>query len=167
MSKNIVVAKILTSHGVKGFVKLESYMENFKDIFNYADDLHDINGKKFKISFVGTVKPNVFITKVDGVLDMDIAKNLRNTELYLDSSLLTKNEKDGFYYNDLINLKVRSLDGKSTGIVKSVDDFGAGTVVEIKWEHEASEESLPFIKDYFKEINIIEGYIVIDRPQYV
>ena len=67
MSKKIVVAKILTSHGVKGFVKLESYMEKPKDIFNYCNDLFDKNNKQFKIKFIGTLKHNIFITQVEGI----------------------------------------------------------------------------------------------------
>ncbi len=153
MSKNIVVAKILTSHGVKGFVKLESYMEKPRDIFNYSDNLYDANNKKFKINFVGTAKPNIFITKVDGIDDMDVAKSYRNTELYMDMDLLPDAGEDEFYYNELIGLKARSTNGKSEGVVVGVDDFGAGTVVEIKWDGEKMEESLPFVDEYFKEIH--------------
>ena len=167
MSKNIVVAKILTSHGVKGFVKLESYMEKPKDIFNYADDLYDVNNKKFKIKFVGTAKPNVFIAKIDGIDDMDVAKSYRNTELYMDMDLLPETGEDEFYYNELIGLKAKSTDGKSKGVVVGVDDFGAGTVIEIKWDGEKLEESLPFVDDYFKEIDVESGYLVVDRPEYV
>jgi len=167
MSKNIVVAKILTSHGVKGFVKLESYLENPKDVFKYENNLHDIKGKNFKASFVGTVKSNIFITKIDGISDMDIAKSFSGTELFLEMELLPKNNGDEFYYNELIGLEARTVDKKSVGIVKSVDDFGAGVVVEIKWEKESMEESIPLIKDYFKEVNVDEGYVLIDRPSYI
>ena len=168
MSKNIVVAKILTSHGVKGYVKLESYMEDPKDIFKYSNDLYDKNNKQFKISFIGTIKPNIFITKIDGITELETAKSWRNTELYLDMDLLPEIEDDdSFYYNELIGLETRSLDNKSKGIIISIDDFGAGPVVEIKWEDEKMEESLPFVKDYFKDINIKEGYVVIDRPTYI
>lgn len=167
MSKKIVVAKILTSHGVKGFVKLESYMEKPKDIFNYSDNLYDVNGKKFKIDFVGTAKPNIFISKIEGITDMDVAKSYRNTELYMDMDLLPDTNEDEFYYNELIDLKAKSLDGKSLGVIVGVDDFGAGVVIEIKWDGEKSEESLPFIEDYFKEIDIEKGYVIVDRPEYI
>ena len=78
---------------------LESYMEKPKDIFNYSNNLYDKNNKKFKISFVGTVKPNIFITKIDGITDMDVAKSYRNTELYMDMDLLPDTNEDEFYYN--------------------------------------------------------------------
>lgn len=167
MSKDIIIAKILTCHGVKGFVKLESYMEKPKDIFNYLNDLHDKNNRKFKINFIGTVKPNVFITKVDGIDDMDVAKSYRNTELYINMNLLPEAATGEFYYNELIGLKVKDYIGKSEGVVISVDDFGAGTVVSIKWDNEKMEESLPFIEEYFKEMNVENGYLVVERPEYV
>lgn len=167
MSKNIVVAKILTSHGVKGFVKLESYMEKPRDIFNYSDKLFDINGKQFKIKFIGTAKPSVFITKVEGIDTVECARSYRNTELYMDINLLPKTDNGEFYYNDLIGLKAKSLDGESEGIVVNVDDYGAGVVIEIKWNGEKMEEILPFNYDYFKEIDLDNGFIIVDRPEYI
>ena len=167
MGKNIVVAKILSTHGVRGFVKMESYMEKQKDVFNYSNDLYDKDNKKIKISFVGTSKPNIFITKLDGVEDMDLAKCYRNTELYMDIDLLPKTKENEFYYNELIGLKTKSLDGKSAGEILNIDDYGAGIVVEIKWDGEKNLESLPFDKNYFKEISVKDGYVVIDRPDYI
>ena len=167
MGKKIVVAKILTSHGVKGHVKMESYMEKPKDIFNYANDLCDANDNPIKIGFVGTLKPNIFITKIDGLNDMDIAKNYRNTELFMDMDLLPESDDDEYYYNELIGLEARTTNGKTKGVVTAVDDYGAGTVIEIKWKDEKLEESLPFIDDYFKEVNVDKGYVLVERPEYI
>lgn len=167
MEKNVVVAKILTTHGVKGFVKLESYMERPKDVFNYSDKLYDKNNKNVKIKFVGTSKPNVFITEIDGINDMDLAKSYKNVELYLNLKFLPETKSNEFYFNELIGLKTKSINGKNIGEIVSVDDFGAGIVVEIKWENEKNTESLPFVKDYFKEINTREGFVIIDRPEYI
>lgn len=167
MSKKIVVAKILTSHGVKGFVKMESYMDKPKDIFNYSDNLYDVNNKKFKVEFIGTAKPGVFITRVEDINSMESAKSYRNTELYVDINLLPENKDDSFYFEELIGLEARSVDGKSKGTINSIDDFGAGVVVEVKWNGEKMEESIPFVEEYLKEINLEKGFILVERPDYV
>ena len=166
MSKKIVVAKILTSHGVKGFVKLESYMEKPKDIFNYCNDLFDKNNKQFKIKFIGTLKSHMCITQIEGIKSPESAQSWRNTELYLDINLLPETD-DEFYCEELIGLKVKSTDNKYLGEIIGIDDYGAGVVVEIKWQNEKMPEVLPFIEEYFKEINIEEGYIVVERPEYI
>lgn len=166
MSKKIVVAKILTSHGVKGFVKLESYMENSKDIFNYSNNLYDINNKQFNIKFVGTIKPNTFIVQVDGINSPESAKSWRNTELYIDTKLLPRIDNE-FYCDELVGLSVKSTDNKYHGNVISIDDYGAGTVIEIEWQNEKMPEILPFIEEYFKEINVEDGYIIVERPKYI
>ena len=137
MSKKIVIAKVLTSHGVKGFVKLESYMEKPKDIFNYSNVLYDKHNKQFKIKFIGTIKPNVFITQIDGISSPEVAKSWRNTELYIDINLLPKID-DEFYYNELIGMEVVSSNNNSRGKIIGIDDYGAGTVVEIKDEIEGT-----------------------------
>ncbi len=167
MSKKIVIAKILTAHGVKGFVKLESFMEKAKDIFNYSENLYSDNGKNFKIKFIGKSKDNVFITQVEGINSPEAAKSWRNTELYIDINLLPESEDGDYYYNELIGLEANSTDNKSKGKIISVDDFGAGIVVEIKWDDEKMTETLPFIEDYFKEIDTKKGKILVERPEYV
>ncbi|HSQ97219.1 MAG TPA: ribosome maturation factor RimM [Rickettsiales bacterium] len=167
MGKKIVIAKILTTHGVRGFVKLESFMEKPKDIFNYSDNLYDKNNKQIKINFVGTSKPNIFVVKIEGVEDMDLAKNYRNLELYIDLSLLPHTKEEEFYFNELIGLKTESFDKKSKGKIVGIDNFGAGIVVEIEWENEKDLESIPFIKDYFREVNAKDGYVIVERPEYI
>lgn len=167
MLKKVVIAKILTSHGVKGNVKLESYMDNPKDIFKYSNELYDSVGKKFAIKFVGTLKPNVFMASIDGINDMDTAKSFRNTELFVDMDLLPQiKDSETFYFNQLIGLNAKSINLNKNGIVSNVYDFGAGTIIEIKWEDEKIEETLPFNNDFIKEINIEKGYMVVESPKY-
>jgi 16S rRNA processing protein RimM len=165
--KKIVIAKILTSHGVKGFVKLESYTENPKEVFQYSDNLFDKNNKKMTLKFIGTVKSNIFIVDVNGINSPEMAKTYRNTEIYIDIGLLPQTKEGEYYYNDIVGLTTKSVDGKYIGKIVSINDFGAGFVVEIKWEGEKMEESLPFNQNYFKETNIKENYTIVDRPEYV
>ena len=63
-------------------------------------------------------------------------------------------------------MKVVSSNNNSRGKIIGIDDYGAGTVVEIKWQNEKMPEVLPFTEDYFKEINVEKGYIIVERPEY-
>jgi 16S rRNA processing protein RimM len=160
MSK-IIVAKILTSHGIKGYVKLESYAEHPKDVFNYQ--LFDANNKEYKTKFVGTLKENVFIAAIEGITNPEVAKEYRNTELFMEA------DDDEIFLTELLGIEVRVLNDafaiKQLGKIVSVDDYGAGTIIEIEWEGEKQSESIPFTEDYFKEIT--KEYLVVERPQYI
>jgi 16S rRNA processing protein RimM len=153
----IVVAKMLTSHGIAGNVKLESYTENPKDVFNY--ELFDVNNKKYNIKFIGTLKPNVFIVNIEGITTPEQAKEYRNTELF---TILTDDE---VYFDELIGMEVRTTDSLSKGKIVSINNYGAGDIIEIRWDGERNPESLPFIDEYFKEVT--KEYVVVERPQYV
>ena len=98
---------------------------------------------------------------------MDAAKELRNTELYIDMELLpTIDNGEEIYYNQLIGLKVKNSDSSKSGVLTNVYDFGAGTIIEIKWDGEKMEETLPFNDDFVNELNIEENYIIINSPEY-
>ncbi|MDR2526828.1 MAG: ribosome maturation factor RimM [Rickettsiales bacterium] len=153
---NITVGKILTSHGVKGYVKLESWMENKEDIFNY--ELFDESGKKYKIKFIGNLNNNCFIAEIEGITIPEVAKELRNTELYAD----LQSGINDIYLDELIGVEVRS-DG-CNGKIISIDNYGAGNIVEIEWDNENHTESLPLTDDYFKEVT--KEYVIVDRPKY-
>ena len=167
MSKKIFIAKILKSHGIKGNVKLESYMDNPKDIFNYSNDLYDKNNEQFKIKYIGVYKDNIFLVRINDINNPEEVSLYTNTKLYIDISLLKKLSNEQFYYEELLNLNVISSDKKYNGKIISINDFGAGTVIEIKWENEKMTETLPFVKDYFKKIDIKNNLVIIERPKYI
>ena len=168
MSKKIIIAKILTSFGVDGSVKLESFTEKPKDVFNYSNDLYDKNNKNYKITFIKKYRNNVFISKIDGINDMETAKILNNIELYIDIDLLpTINEKDTYYYEELLGLNVKTVDNKCFGKIVNINNYGAGIIVDIKWDNEKVEESIPFIDDFFKKIDIKDKIVIIERPTYI
>jgi 16S rRNA processing protein RimM len=152
----ILIGKILTSHGIKGYIKVESYTENPKEIFDY--DLFDANNKRYKITFKGNLKPNIFIAELEGITDPETAKEFRNTELFADL------DDDEIYLDELIGLKVKATDNQFTGTIMSVENYGAGNVVEIKWSDEKIE-SIPFSDEYFKEVS--KNFVVVERPKFV
>ena len=166
--KKIVIAKILTSFGVYGDVKLESFTEKPKEIFNYSNDLYDKNDKLYHISFVKNYKNNVFICKIDGINDMETAKQLSNRELYIDIDLLPSiNDSNTYYWEELLGLDVKTVDEKYFGKIVNIYDYGAGTIVEIKWNNEKIEESIPLSDDFFKKIDIKNKIVIIERPIYI
>ncbi|MDR3290074.1 MAG: ribosome maturation factor RimM [Rickettsiales bacterium] len=158
MSK-INIGKILTSHGIKGNVKLESYAENPKDIFNY--ELFDGEDKQYKVKFVGTLNNNAFIAEIEGFTSLEVAKEYRNTLLWTEM----ESDENEIYIEDMLKANVKSNDGKSNGKILSIEDYGAGNVVEIQWNGEQYVESLPLIDEYFEEIT--KDLIVVKRPEYV
>ncbi len=72
-------------------------------------------------------------------------------------------DEDEFYLADLIGLRVVAPDGAELGHVKSVQNFGAGDLLEIA-PPGAATWYLPFTKQAVPEVKLAEGVIVAVRP---
>ena len=161
MNNLVLIGKILTSHGLNGNVKVESYCEEPQDIFSY--NICSKNGESMPCKQVGkTSNPNIFLVKFDKINSIDEAKEYKNFELFIKREDLEDLNDNQFYVNDLIGMKVVA-DNKE-GIVDSSYNYGAGDVIEVKW-NDGKMESIPFNDNYIK--NIENNTIHIELPTYI
>lgn len=163
--KLIKIAQIIDAHGIKGEVKLR-YFSDDVSLLEKNPVLLDASGKKkLRIKITGKTKNSV-IVRVDGVNDRNSAELLKNTELYIHSSVLPETAEGEFYHNDLIGLEVRLDNGSHFGTIQAIHNFGAGDIVEIATVF-GSSEMLPLREPWITDINIKEGYITVLRAEYL
>jgi len=163
--KLIKVAIIADAHGIKGEVKLRSFVEN-PDLFESVHDFLDSTGKKrFSLTITGTVKNSV-IAKIDGVTDRNAAELLKGTELFMPASALPAPEEGEFYHSQLIGLEARNQNNEKIGTVTSISNYGAGDIIEIT-TISGNAEMLPFAEPWVSEINAAEGFIVATPAEYL
>jgi 16S rRNA processing protein RimM len=164
-NSTVKVGVISSAHGIRGQVKLHSYLANPEDIFT-CPVLTDKTGRRtFAITLQGR-KDNPFIVSIDGVTDRNAAEMLKGIELYGDIKSASKPKKNQWYYSDLKGLEARLSNGKIYGKVLAVYDFGAGDIIEIEFEG-GKTEMLPFRESFFGEVNVKKGYLVVIPPEYV
>ena len=61
-------------HGLKGYIKVKSFLENPKDLFNF--DKYFINKVSFSSLQLKFNKKSIFICELSGINSMEEAKNL-------------------------------------------------------------------------------------------
>lgn len=161
--KRIMVAKIATAHGIRGFVKLHIY----------ADDEQLANGKLYTSEngnntldiTLKNATAKHWLAAVDGVTDRNAAEALRGTELYVDHEILPEIGEDEFYYSDLIGLPAMDEDGAEIGKIIAVENFGASDLIEIQPQGKesfylpVSDETLLEITDDKIVVSIPEGLL--------
>jgi 16S rRNA processing protein RimM len=163
--KLIKIAIITGAHGVRGEVKLRILAEN-TDFLTEPLILFDGAGKKkFSIKITGKAKDNL-IARIEGVIDRNSAESMKNTELFTAASDLPAPDEGEFYYSQLIGLDARNENGDKLGEITSVNNFGAGDVIEITTVS-GETEMLPFSEPWIGEINLEQGYVVITQAEYV
>ena len=153
----IVIGKIIAPHGVKGQVKVRSYSEPKELLLSLA--LQFNSGDEIRLIKKGTSKEGI-ICAVEGIINRNQAEELTGKDIFCARELLPETDEDEFYINDLIECAVFEND-QEVGAVLSVQNFGAGDMLEIKFKDESAY--LPFNKQYFPEINLAARKIILVR----
>lgn len=155
--KRVCLGRIAAPHGVKGLVKLLPYGEDSSLLSGELYTSED-GAETLHITLKNPLGKYI-LADIKGCDDRNRSEELKGTELYLDRAALPDLEgDDGFYYDDLIDLKVLNKDDDHIGKVIGVDNFGAGDLIEIQ---PTSGQSfyVPFIDDYILEIDLEQKII--------
>jgi 16S rRNA processing protein RimM len=159
----ICLGQIGAPHGVRGEVRLHSFTANPTAIATYGP-LETEDGQVFKIESLRPAK-HAFVAKLSGIADRDAAERLANTKLYVPRERLPEPvETDEFYHADLIGLHAVDYAGRECGTVIAVHNFGAGDLIELQPPDGAQTELLPFDTATVPEVNIAEGYLIVEVP---
>jgi 16S rRNA processing protein RimM len=166
----VCLGAVFGAAGVKGALRLKVFTENLKSISEYGPVTvyaHDFpKGKQFAVKILHSVKGGLAV-KLNGIDDRNMAESLKGAELYIDRSALPElEEKDGFYFDDLIGLAAKDQSGYMFGKVEGVFNFGAGDIVEVNLSTEKGKRMYPFSDKIVPEVNIEAGYIIINRDAF-
>jgi 16S rRNA processing protein RimM len=123
----VTLAVIIGAHGVTGEVRLKVFTE---DLGRYKT----LTAKSGVALTLKSARPgsNGTIARFAEVADRNAAEALRGTELTVPRSALPPLEDGEYYHADLVGLPAVSTTGDPLGRVVSVEDFGAGDVIEIE-----------------------------------
>lgn len=159
----ILIGKITTAHGIKGFVKVQFYGENIDLLDQFGALYTSKSGNSTLELEIKNQQKEVWVCAIKGIDDRNQAEALRGTELYIDTELLPELEDDEeFYYNDLIGMCVQSVSGDKIGKITNVENFGAGDLLEIKLDHGKSFY-LPFTETYVPQISKVDDTVTIQE----
>ena len=136
-------------HGLKGYIKVKSFLENPKDLFNY--DKYLINKITFSSLLLKFNKKSVFICELVGINSIEKAKKFVNKDIFICKSSLPKTDEDEIYLNDLISFNVELESGLYLGELVNFYDFGAGPIIGVKQGH--TEKMLPFSDNFIINID--------------
>ena len=120
--------------GLKGEIKvnlLTSSFEFFKNLKNYyGDDFLD----KYVFDNMRTTN-NKLIVHLENFFTRTDVEKLKGKKIFSKSTSFPKTEKNQYYFKDLIGCSVNLLDGNKIGEVISVDNFGAGDLIETNYKN--------------------------------
>ncbi len=160
----ILLGRIAGAQGLRGEVKINSFTADPENIAAYGP-LTDCKGRQFTIERVRHLKGGAVVALLAGVKDRGAAEGLQGTELYVARDRLPEADEDEWYYEDLVGLKAVSPQGDEIGEVLSVQNFGAGDLLEIRPADARRSRFVPFTKAAVPIVDVKNGRIVVDPPE--
>lgn len=163
IDKLLSIGVIVSSHGIKGECKVKNLSANPAN-FKYYKIFYDNCGNVLNIIHVRVTNKFV-ICKFEGVENRNQSDLMIGQKIFIKKSQLPKVNKDEFYFEDLKGLMVIDSKDREVGIINNVEDFGAGTIIEIKFNNQTTE-LVPFHTQYFPEINMEQKFVRFIPPKY-
>jgi 16S rRNA processing protein RimM len=164
MDDNLIcVGAVMGAFGVRGEIRLKSFCADPAAIEKYSPLVTE-TGESYELTLVRSVKSG-FGARLSNVQDKEAADALRGTRLYARREDLPSLPDDEYYHSDLIGLEVLDTGGVKLGKVTSVQDFGAGNILEIAGKGLKEAAMLPFTLTNVPTVDLAAGKIIADPPE--
>ncbi len=124
----LLVGKCLKAHGIRGDVKVDSFMDSPK-LFCKLKEV-TIGSRSYKVE---KLRPNsnFVLMKLEGVDTMNDAENFRNQEIFVERKDMPQINHDRVYIDDILGAKVYAKDDY-LGILDEVLQNGCADVYLVK-----------------------------------
>lgn len=164
MSDLICVGTIAGAFGVQGEVRLKSFTAEPTAIADYSPLTTEDGKNSYTVTLTRPIN-NGFAARLGGVKTKEEADALKGVKLFADRSKLPDLPDDEFYHTDLIGLEVYDTGGALLGKVKTVQNHGAGDLLEIHGAGLSATVLIPFTLEIVPTVDLKAGRIIVDPPE--
>ncbi len=163
--KRILIGEIATAHGIKGYVKVRSFVDDETLLESPSLFTDESSSKTISLKLKNAIK-NDWVAQVISVNDRNAAELLRGTKLYLNRDDFPQTNDDEFYIEDLKGMRAIDGNGQEIGTIIKVDNFGGGDLLDIK-PPSGSSFYIPFTDETIINIDMEGGVITVLLPEVI
>ncbi|AQS37577.1 16S rRNA processing protein RimM [Shewanella psychrophila] len=164
----VVLGKLGSSHGIKGWLKITTYTDSVEGIFDYSPWLIKEQGEWREVKVLQwRFQGKAVVASLEGVETRDQAQMLTNCEIAVTPQQMETLPEDEFYWRDLIGCEVVNTKGYNMGKVQEIVETGSNDVLLVKANAKdgfgKAERMIPFVTEQFiVEVNLTEKQITVD-----
>ena len=167
--ETLVVGRITTVFGVRGWLKVHSYTEQVEVLCSY---------KPWMISTAAGIQQlqiddwrrhgESLVVHIKGIDDRDVAQEWCGNDILVDKSNLPDLSTEDFYWHQLEGLAVIAQyedQQVRLGVVKSLLETGANDVLVVKGDSQSidrEERLIPYVDEFVVKIDLAEQRIVVN-----
>lgn len=158
----VVIGSFGTVHGVKGWIKINSYTDPAENIKKYKHWYVKIKDQweLLPIEDLKTQHKTLLLKLTDCGTPED-ARFYTNKLIGIKREELPDLESNEFYWHDLIGLEVKNLKGELLGTVIEILSTGANDVFVVKRD-DGKRYLIPYTADAVQSIDIDNQFIMVD-----
>lgn len=157
--RRIALAAVAGAHGVKGELRLKLFTDGAENLS--AHEKVYVGGAERRLVSVRD-GGKAAVARLEGVNDRSAAEALRGALVEVERTALPALSEGEFYHADVIGLPAVDRDGASVGAVVSVENYGAGDLLELELEG-GKRALIPFKPG----IADLEDWRVVVDPQFL
>ncbi|MCR9126343.1 MAG: ribosome maturation factor RimM [Rhodobacteraceae bacterium] len=159
----ICVGAVAGSYGVRGEVRVKSFCANPEDIAGYSPLQSEDGQRRFSLELLRPIKGG-YVARIGDISSKEAADALKGLRLFAARGQLPSLPDDEFYHADLIGMLVVDTGGAELGRVKSVQNHGAGDLLEVHGAGLRDTVLLPFTAAIVPTVDLSARRIVADPP---
>ena len=159
---HVVLGHVVAAHGIRGDVIVRAHTADPKDLMAYGP-LSDGSGRPLTIKSMQMTGKGLII-RFAGIDDRTAAEAMRGTPLSVARSALPPPDEGEYYLVDLVGLTAVDEAGQTIGTVIAVENFGAGTMLEIRQIGSSETEYVPFTDAFVPTVDVAAQRIVVRWP---
>ncbi|MFN3314625.1 MAG: ribosome maturation factor RimM [Hyphomonas sp.] len=148
------------AHGVRGEVRVKSLTGDPSALFTYGP-LLDEAGNVLLTPVTARPGKEHFIVRPKESLQKEAWDALRGRFLHVARARLPEADEDEFYIEDLVGLAVYSGGDEPAGRVRSVQNYGAGDLLEIDMPGAAATVLVPFTQADVPVVDLARARVII------
>ena len=151
-NKRIVVGKLGSTYGIRGWLKVFSYTDNPESIFDYSPWFIQHKGEWVEYKVESWKRHNKgMVAKLDGLDVREDANLLTNFEIFIDPAVLPELSEEEFYWRELFGMQVVTTQGYDLGQVTDMLETGSNDVLVVKANLKDAfgqkERLIPFLEE--------------------
>lgn len=145
----IFIGKIVSTHGIKGEVRLISNFEKKEKVFKTGMNIYIGNEKEKQVITGYRKHKNYDMITLDGINDINDVLKYKGLKVYVDRDALNL-DKDSYILDDLLGMKIIS-DNIEYGIVSDIFDNNGNTLLQISFE---KNYYIPYNGSYIRNVDL-------------
>lgn len=156
------VAKILTTHGLNGEVKVQVITDFPEDRFETGVKLKLKNSEQVLTVKAGRLFKQFWLVQFEEITSIDQAEKLRGQILVISEEDQQELPEGFYYYHDILGCQVLDQEsGEKIGKIIEIETPGANDIWLVK-EDNGKEFWLPYIDQVVKKVDIAEKKVYVE-----